>query len=347
MTIYCGVDFHVRRQTVCYCDTTDGQIHVKELRHEEDATRAFYAQLAGEVIVGLEASGYSTWFVELLEGLGRRVLIGDAAEIRRLAKRRQKNDRRDASLILDLLLRGEFPQVHRPPFESREVLRPLPHRHKLVQIRTRAKNGLQALAFSAGSPGRSRPLSREGRAQFLRLEMSEAMTRQREEWLSLVDDLNRRIKSLDAWLDERANADERVLRLQTHPGIGLLTSLALVHALEPVSRFGGAEGGGLRRLRPDGVLLGREAAVRRHQQGWLAAAALPAGGGGADHGQARRGAQVFLPATPGQARFAEGAGGCRAQAPDPRLYLFTRWRRLRGVPPPGRRSAACPACNIG
>jgi len=30
-----------------------------------------------------------------------------------------------------------------------------------------------------------------------------------------------------------------VLRLQTHPGIGLLTSLAVVHALEPVSRFAG------------------------------------------------------------------------------------------------------------
>jgi transposase len=129
--------------------------------------------------------------------------------------------------------------VHRPPFESREVLRLLRHRHKLVQIRTRAKNGLQALPFSAGSSGRSRLLSREGREQFLQLPMSEAIGRQREEWLSLVDDLNKRIKSLDAWLDERAKCDERVLRLQTHPGIGLLTSLALVHALEPVSRFAG------------------------------------------------------------------------------------------------------------
>jgi transposase len=142
VTIYCGVDFHARQQTICYCDTADGQVHLKELRHEEDDTRAFYSQLAGEVIVGLEASGYSTWFVELLEGLGHRVLSGDAAEVRRLAKRRQKNDRRDAALLLDLLLRDEFPQIHRPPFESREVLRLLRHRHKLVQIRTRVKNGL-------------------------------------------------------------------------------------------------------------------------------------------------------------------------------------------------------------
>jgi transposase len=105
MTIYCGVDFHTRQQTVCYCDTANGEIHLKELDHKGDV-RGFYASLAGEVVVGIEASGYSTWFVELVEGLGHQVLIGDASEIRRVAKRRQKNDRRDAALILDLLLKG-------------------------------------------------------------------------------------------------------------------------------------------------------------------------------------------------------------------------------------------------
>ena len=239
MTIYCGVDFHARQQTICYCDTAGGEIRLAELDHERDDVGGFYAAFAGDAVVGVEASGHSTWFVELVEGLGHRVLIGDAAEIRRLAKRRQKNDRRDAPLILDLLLRGEFPRVNRPPFESREVLRLLRYRHKLVQVRTRAKNSLQALAFSSGSAGRSRLLSREGRERFLQLPMSEAMGRQRAEWLSLVDEFNARIKSPDSWLNGRALHDERVLRLQTHPGIGLLTSLALVDALEPVSRFDG------------------------------------------------------------------------------------------------------------
>ncbi len=237
MTTYCGVDFHARQQTVCYCDSAGGGISLHELDHERDDVRGFYSAFAGEVVVGIEASGYSAWFVVLIEGLGHRVLVGDAAEIRRLARRRQKNDRRDASLILDLLLRGEFPEVHRPPFESREVLRLLRYRHKLVQMRTRAKNSLQAAAFSAGSSGRSRLLSREGRRQFVQLSMSEAMGRQRDGWLSLIDDLNARLKELDAWLEQRARRDERVLRLQTHPGVGLLTSLALVHALEPVTRF--------------------------------------------------------------------------------------------------------------
>lgn len=72
MAIYCGVDFHARQQTVCYCDTADGEIRLAELDHGEDNVRGFYSRFAGELTVGIEASGYSTWFIELLEGLGHR-----------------------------------------------------------------------------------------------------------------------------------------------------------------------------------------------------------------------------------------------------------------------------------
>lgn len=88
MTVYCGVDFHARQQTVCFCDSGGGEAHLAELRHDCDDIRGFYAQFTGEVVVGIEASGYSSWLVELLEGLGHRALIGDAAEIRRRARRR-------------------------------------------------------------------------------------------------------------------------------------------------------------------------------------------------------------------------------------------------------------------
>jgi hypothetical protein len=88
MPIYCGVDFHARQQTICYCDTADGVPHRRELDHQKDDVRSFYSQLTGKVIVGLEASGYSTWFIELLEGLGHQALIGNATEIRRVARRR-------------------------------------------------------------------------------------------------------------------------------------------------------------------------------------------------------------------------------------------------------------------
>ncbi len=143
-------------------------------------------------------------------------------------------------LILELLLREEFPRVHRPSLESRETLRLLRYRHRLVQMRTKCKNSLQALAFSAGSAKRAGLLSQKGRERFLQLPMSAAMDWQRREWLAFVAELDQRIKELDGWLSEQARQDERVLRLQTHLGIGLLTSLAMVHSLEPVSRFEGS-----------------------------------------------------------------------------------------------------------
>ncbi len=58
MIVYCGVDFHARQQTVCYCDSVGGEISLYELDHERDDARGFYASFAGEVVIGIEASGY-------------------------------------------------------------------------------------------------------------------------------------------------------------------------------------------------------------------------------------------------------------------------------------------------
>jgi len=124
------------------------------------------------VIVGLEASGYSTWFEEMLQELGHHVWLGNAREIRRLAKRRQKSDRRDAELMLELLIGDEFPRIYRPSTQSREVLRMLRSRHRLVKMRTMAKNSVHALALSVGLPLKRRLLTKGGREMLLAAPMS-------------------------------------------------------------------------------------------------------------------------------------------------------------------------------
>ena len=90
------------------------------MQHERDDVKGFYSQFQGEVIVGIEACGYTNWFEELMEQFERKLLMGDAAEIRRLARRRQKNDRPDADLLLDLLVHNEFPALFRYSRESRK-----------------------------------------------------------------------------------------------------------------------------------------------------------------------------------------------------------------------------------
>ena len=236
--VYCGVDFHARQQTICSLTTEDGVMSTHELKHQNKAElKAFYAQFIGPVLVGLEASGYSPWFEQMLEELGHEVWLGDAIEVRRRARRRQKNDRRDAELILDLLIHDEFPRIHRPSAASREILRMLRYRHKLVQMRTIIKNSLQALSIQSGLSLRAKLFTRAGLDQLQSVSMSPMMQYQRDQWLAALEPLNQRIAAAADWLTEQAAGDERIDRLRTHPGIGLLTALGLVHTLEPVARF--------------------------------------------------------------------------------------------------------------
>src|SRR5215813_9671893 len=237
-TIYIGVDFHARQQTICYLTTETGELVSCELQHwDKTAVRAFYAQFEGHVIVGLEASGYSPWFERLLEQLGCEVWLGHATEIRRRARWRQKNDRRDAELILDLMLHDEFPRLYLPPLQSREVLRMLRYRQKLIKMRTMSKNSLQALALQSGLAKGPHLFTKAGLQELRTVAMSPAMQWQREQWLQLLEPLNQRLLETMLWLKQQSQADERISRLRTHPGIGLLTALCLVHSLEPVSRF--------------------------------------------------------------------------------------------------------------
>ena len=111
MTAYCGVDFHARQQTIAYCDSQDGEIKFIQLRHDDrESLHRFYTQFQPPVVVGLESGGYSDWFERFLEGIGIEAWFGNPTEIRRRARSRQKNDWRDAELLLDLLLKGEFPR---------------------------------------------------------------------------------------------------------------------------------------------------------------------------------------------------------------------------------------------
>lgn len=236
-TVYCGVDFHARMQTIAYCDSANGEIQLAELDHRKDDVRGFYSQFTSQVIVGLEAGGYSSWFETMLEELGHTVWTGHATEIRRRANWRQKNDRRDAELILEIMLKGDFPRVHRHNRESVEVLRMLRYRARLIKIRTMISNSLQAIAISCGLTERSRMLSRTGQQRLKSARMTPVIKHQTEDLISFLVPLNERIARADRWLKQQASTDERVKLLMTHPGVGVLTALGVVHTLEPFNRF--------------------------------------------------------------------------------------------------------------
>ena len=97
--------------------------------------------------VGMEATGYSRWFERLLAELGFEVWMGDPAEIKAKRIKKQKTERNDARLLRRLMLENSFPQVWIPSPENRDLWQLLWHRHRLVQMRTRIMNQLQAFHY--------------------------------------------------------------------------------------------------------------------------------------------------------------------------------------------------------
>ena len=97
-----GCDLHAGQQSIAMMDSETGELTEKVLKHEGNAVREFYGSLEGPVVVGIEATGAMQWFLELLEELGIQCRVGHPAKIRAAETRKQKHDRRDAEVILDL-----------------------------------------------------------------------------------------------------------------------------------------------------------------------------------------------------------------------------------------------------
>src|SRR5205807_2099347 len=161
--IIIGVEFHPEFQQIASVDTETGEFQEKRLAHREDA-ETFYRALAGQKVrVGMEASGHARWFERLLAELQFELWIGDAAEIQSKRVRKQKTDRQDAQLILRLMLKDDFPQIWVPSWENRDLRQLLWHRHRMVQVRTRIMNQLQALALNEGLRCKKRLWREHGR----------------------------------------------------------------------------------------------------------------------------------------------------------------------------------------
>ncbi len=224
-------------QQVAIFDSETGEIVKRRLVHAESEAERFYQGLPAPSLIGIESCGNSQWFLELLERLGHQVWIGDAAQIRASYVRKQKTDKRDAAHILKLLIEGRFPRIWTPDAEVRDLRQLLIHRHRLVQIRTRVKNGLQHLALNRGMRKKHRLWTEAGQREFLALPLQGWAQDRRSDLLQLLHGLDEQIRRLEAAVDKAAWSDKRARLLMTHPGVGEITALAYVLTIGEVSRF--------------------------------------------------------------------------------------------------------------
>ena len=124
-----------------------------------------------------------------------------------------------------------------PAAEERDVRQLVLHRQRLIQMRTRVKNQLRAVALNEGVGRKPGLWSRKGQEQFRALELPAWTARRRADNLELLAELAQRTAPLDQAVAEEAARRPEVARLMTHPGVGPVTALAFVLTMGDPTRF--------------------------------------------------------------------------------------------------------------
>src|SRR6202044_2508543 len=218
-------------------DTETGELVKMTLQHEGSNVREFYSALPRPVCVGIEATGSMQWFVNLMEELGIECQVGNPAVIRAAEPRKQKHDRRDAGLILKLLMEDRFPAIWLPSKELQDLRALVRHRHQWVRMRTRIQNALQSIALANGLRRGPALWSQAGQHMIASLPLAPHAAYRRSELQAMYEKFEAEIEKLNQRVEEQACQRAGARLLMTHPGVGPVTALATEVFLGDPARF--------------------------------------------------------------------------------------------------------------
>jgi transposase len=187
--------------------------------------------------VVLEASTHSPWLSRQLKELGHEVVVANTSEVYAKRPRKRRNDRTDAEFLarqgradVELL----HPIQHRSA-EAQKDLALLRARDQLVGARTKLINHVRGAVKSLG--GRINKCSAEVFAKRAAGQMPEALLPTLTPLLEVIADLTRRIREMDKQVERMIEEHPEAVHLQQPQGIGPVTALAYVLAVEDPARF--------------------------------------------------------------------------------------------------------------
>ena len=199
----------------------------------------FLAEMPATHVV-MEACGMAHYWGRVAQQHGHRVTLVPPAYVRPYV-RRNKTDRADAEAILEAIRSGEMPSVPVKRVEQQALVALHRVREQWMTTRTARINTLRGilrehgvlLPAGAAAAVQAVPRLLEQAETTLPRYLRTVLTRVHEE----IRALETRIAELERELRALAAADPIVTRLQTIPGIGLLTATALVGSVGHIHAF--------------------------------------------------------------------------------------------------------------
>ena len=192
-----------------------------------------------EALVVMEACGGAHYWARELEALGHQVKLISPHYVKPFVKR-QKNDAADAEAIVEAALRPSMRFVE-PKSETQQASAVLfRFREKLVKQRTELINAVRSYLFEFGHVVPKGPRHLRRVAELIADETSSLPNEVREICRDLLEEIGRktrRIQEVLKQINTKSRGQEALKRLQTMPGLGPITAVAIETFAPPMETF--------------------------------------------------------------------------------------------------------------
>lgn len=232
-----AIDLGGRESQICIRQA-DGKI-IEERRYQTRLLDKLMARWEpSRVIVETSAEAFKIADAALSVGHEVRVVPATLVKTLGVGARGVKTDQRDARILSEVSCRIDLPSVHVPSELSRKLKSVCGNREELIECRTKLINNVrgwlrtQLWRVRTGATY-SFPLRVREHAGLT----SQTLPDHIEQTLPLIESLTTRIRAMDRALEQLAKEHPVCQLLMTVPGVGPVTSLRFVAALDDVTRF--------------------------------------------------------------------------------------------------------------
>ena len=236
-----AIDLGGRESQICMRGP-DGTI-LAERKYPTKKLESFLRdQPTSRVIVETCSEAFAVADAALAAGHQVRVVPATLVKTLGVGSRGIKTDARDAQTLSEVSCRIELPSVHIPSSVSRELRSLCGSREAIIESRTRLINNArgwlrtQLWRLRSGGTAATFPDRVRAHAKSIGRELPAHI----EGLLITIDSMNASIKSADQQVKRIAAEQEVCRRLMTIPGVGPVTAVRFLAAVDDVSRFGSA-----------------------------------------------------------------------------------------------------------
>lgn len=188
----------------------------------------------------LETSSEAFRIADQARAAGHEVRVVPATLAKQLGvgERRIKTDERDARTLSEVSCRIDLRSVHIPSEAARALRDVIRSRQTLVETRTKLVNRIRGwLRTQLGRLRGRGSLTLPTRVRAQAEASGQALPPHLDATLTVIDALNQQLRALDEQLRSLAKAHPICQRLMTVPGIGPVTAVSFVAAIDDVTRF--------------------------------------------------------------------------------------------------------------